>query len=110
MSKYPPGGILGKNDRKTQDNQPDYTGKLEITQEVLDSLNAQAKRGGDHPTMELSGWKKDGRKGPFISLRAAVPYQLRGQGGGRQDDRRDDRRRGGGDLDGDEIPFGPCWQ
>jgi hypothetical protein len=66
-TKYPPGGVLFPNARKTSDKHPDYTGNLEITEEVLRDLIAQAKA-GKTPKMDLSGWKKQSGKGPFVSM------------------------------------------
>ena len=45
-------GALGKNERKTQDNHPGYTGRCQI----------------DGKPYWISGWVKDGRNGKFFSL------------------------------------------
>lgn len=45
-------GVLFKNDRKENENQPGYTGKIEI----------------DGIEYRLSAWVKEGKKGKFFSL------------------------------------------
>lgn len=45
-------GVLFKNDRKENENQPGYTGKIEI----------------DGTEYRLSAWVKEGKKGKFFSL------------------------------------------
>lgn len=102
-------GVLFKNDRKDSDKHPDYRGSVTIN-------------GVDY---WISGWRKDGQRGAFISL--AVQEKVQGGGYGRGGGRRDDSRnndprnnetRGNGyerpqprgqqgrrnDLD-DEVPF-----
>lgn len=58
---YDNSGVLFPNDRKTESNHPDFTGKATI--------------GGQD--FELAGWKKVGQNGPFLSLslkpKQAVP-------------------------------------
>lgn len=102
-------GVLFKNDRKTTENHPDYTGKLDV--------------GGQE--FWLSAWIKEGQRGKFMSLsvkpkedqpRQQQPQQSVGQraqaqvrrpdpiSSGRQPQRQnilppDD------DMDGDRIPF-----
>ena len=52
MSKYPNSGALSKNERKEKDTHPDFAGSVEV----------------DGVEYWISGWKKEGAKGPFISL------------------------------------------
>ena len=68
-NNYPPGGVLFVNSRKASDKHPDFTGNLEISDEVLRDLIAQAKA-GKTPKMDVSAWKRQGAKGPFIGLQA----------------------------------------
>jgi len=52
-------GALFINDRKTTERHPDWNGKLNIN-------------GTDY---WLSGWKKQGQKGPFLSLSLGAPCE-----------------------------------
>lgn len=53
-------GVLFKNDRKQPESkQPDYQGSVTI--------------GGKE--WRLAGWIKQGKKGPFLSLKASEPRQ-----------------------------------
>lgn len=45
-------GILFKNDRKTKETQPDYSGSITV----------------DGKKRSIAGWIKQGKKGPFMSL------------------------------------------
>jgi hypothetical protein len=51
-NKYPNSGLLFQNDRKKEKNHPDYKGEIDV----------------DGKKYWLSGWKKQGAKGPFLSL------------------------------------------
>lgn len=62
-------GVLFKNTRKTQPNQPDYTGTCEIE--------------GDE--FRLSAWIKDGKQGKFMSI-AFKPKENDGPHARSQDD------------------------
>lgn len=59
MSKYPNSGALFKNERKTKDNQPDYTGTAEI----------------DGKQWRLSAWIKEGKRGKFMAINFSVPQE-----------------------------------
>ena len=73
MPQYPASGVLFQNDRKTKDNQPDYTGTMEFDPEVVRDLYTQMQNGSDKPKARLAGWKKVSKGGkPFVSLRASV--------------------------------------
>jgi hypothetical protein len=52
MSRYPNSGALFKNQKKTTESHPDYTGTAEI----------------DGEDYFLSAWIKEGRNGKFMSL------------------------------------------
>lgn len=45
-------GIFFKNNRKTKETQPDYTGSITV----------------DGKKRSIAGWIKQGKKGPFMSL------------------------------------------
>lgn len=45
MSEYPPSGVLFSNKKKTKETSPDYTGKLELSDEVINDLMDQQSRG-----------------------------------------------------------------
>ena len=70
MSQYPPSGVLFTNNRKRSEKSPDYTGKLELSDEVLQDLMSQMDRGVDKPVLSLIGWKKMSQKtgAVFLSL------------------------------------------
>jgi uncharacterized protein (DUF736 family) len=48
-------GSLFKNDKKTQEKQPDFTGTIDV--------------GGN--VMRIAAWKKTGKKGTFLSLKVS---------------------------------------
>jgi hypothetical protein len=52
-------GALFKNDKKESDKHPDYKGNIMLGGVVY----------------EIAGWKKDGGKGTFLSLKGQVPRQ-----------------------------------
>jgi hypothetical protein len=74
--QYPPGGSLSKS-TSTNPKAPQYYGSIEVDEALIEYLNDRLSRGEERPKLELSGWKKDGNNGPFISLAAQVPYKER---------------------------------
>jgi len=96
MSDYPPSGVLFSNKKKTKETSPDYTGKLELSDEVISDLVSQMERGVEKPVLSLAGWKKTANKTgeTFLSLRGHK-YEERGQAQAKQ---------APADLD-DEVPF-----
>lgn len=78
-----PGGAMFKNNRKERDTHPDLTGFVELTDEVIRSINDQAASGVKYPKIEISGWSKVSSKGnKFISLSAKKPWEKNSGGGG----------------------------
>ena len=81
-NRYPPGGVLFPNRRKTAQNHPDMTGSLEITGELLGHLMAAAEA-GDPIKMDVSAWTKADKNGnKFLSMTARKPYVPQQQAGG----------------------------
>lgn len=73
MSQFPASGVLFANDRKQSDKQPDYTGNLEIDAETVRDLYQQMQSGGDHPKVNLVGWRKTSKNGKtFLSVKVSV--------------------------------------
>ena len=62
MTEYPPSGALFTNQRKQKESQPDYTGTLELSDEVVNDLVEQISRGVAKPKLSLAGWKKVAQK------------------------------------------------
>lgn len=86
-------GVLFKNQRKTTDNHPDYTGSLNV--------------GGQE--FWLSAWIKTGQKGKFMSLSIQPKEQQRAPAPQRSITQRAipaQRARANADMD-DDIPFAP---
>ncbi len=94
--QYPPGGALFKHEKPEGSKQPDVTGNLEISRELLDTLNALDKA-GQKVKMRLAGWNKvtNGRK--WLSLLASAEQQRQQPPPQQRVDDLDD------DLDG--VPF-----
>lgn len=53
------GGVIFKNDKKTQDNQPDYKGKINANGEEY----------------EIALWVKEGAKGKFFGVKISEPFK-----------------------------------
>jgi hypothetical protein len=86
---YPASGILSKSTKKSSSGSPDYYGSIEIDEALMDYLAFKFKDGETRPRLELSGWRKEGNNGPFISLSPQIPYKERqeSQGQSKQDSR-----------------------
>lgn len=74
MNDYPPSGVLFTNNRKAPESkQPDYTGNLELSVDVVEDLRKQISDGSTKPKLALSGWKKVSKKGAtFISMNGKI--------------------------------------
>lgn len=53
-------GSLFKNDKKTSDKQPDYSGSIKLQ---------------DGTNQQIAAWIKEGTKGKFFSIKLSDPYQ-----------------------------------
>lgn len=88
-------GVLWKNDRKTKDNQPDYTGKINV----------------DGRDLKLAAWIKDGDNGKYMSLSVSEQQDAAQQPSrsssvqGFRPAARTPAPASKGDLDDDSIPF-----
>jgi hypothetical protein len=103
------GGVLFVNNRKQQQNHPDFTGNIRLSKEAVQSIADQVRSGVEFPALDLSAWKKISNGGRhFISVSAKKPYE-KGQQGGGNSNRRSPQSTpfsmgSGNDLN-DEIPF-----
>tara|TARA_R100001510_G_C7649730_1_gene207188 strand:- start:1571 stop:1894 length:324 start_codon:yes stop_codon:yes gene_type:complete len=72
---YGPSGALFNNVNKKMDKHPDFTGTLELSQEVVEYLSDQFHAGVPFPKITLAGWRKTIQKSGnnFVSLKAGVP-------------------------------------
>lgn len=80
-TQYPPSGALFTNEKKSKDTQPDYTGNLELSDEVVNDLVDQMQRGIAKPKIDLAGWKRVSKNGrTFLSIIGNVPYERKQNG------------------------------
>lgn len=87
-------GALFKNAKK-QGQQPDYTGNLDLSVDMLNVLLAEAKKNNGTYKARIAAWVKTGNnKPPFLSVSLNSPYDkpAGGQSGGRS-------------IDDSDIPF-----
>lgn len=64
-----PSGALYVNDKKSS-SAPDYSGDMELSHETIADIRQQLSAGNDMPKIRIAGWKKQGQKGTFISMKA----------------------------------------
>ncbi len=76
------GGILFVNKKKANPKAPDYTGNLEISAEFLEVIRASMVNG--MAKMDLSGWRREGAQGTFLSLSVRPPFKPAASGGNAQ--------------------------
>ena len=70
FEQRPNSGVLFKNERKSKEMQPDFTGSLNYGGQII----------------KLVGWRKQGKSGvAFISLSVAKARQERDEGGSDDD-------------------------
>lgn len=66
-------GTLNYTREKRSERSPDFYGRLQISGDVLAALN-------EGKPIRLSGWRREGRYGEFISLAAEVERPREGNG------------------------------
>jgi len=104
--QYPASGVLFQNDRKQNQNQPDYTGTIEVDPELVRDLHAQLESGNERPKANLAGWKKVSKNGkPFLSLRSDLLLERKNGGGYQKQSGYQNNQNNQDKLDEDEIPF-----
>lgn len=80
-NEYPPSGALFTNEKKSKNTQPDYTGNLELSDDVVNDLVDQMQRGIAKPKIDLAGWKRVSKNGrTFLSVIGNVPYERKQNG------------------------------
>jgi hypothetical protein len=96
MSNYGPSGALFPTKEKKSEKSPDFSGKLELSDEVVNDLISQMERGVEKPIISLVGWRKTSKAGNnFVSLVGNVFKPM--NSGGQQQPQRQQMN--------DEIPF-----
>ena len=82
-------GGLYTNSYKSSENQPDYTGEVDLSKEVIDAIRQQMEskvngkgvpinidEGTGFPRISLAAWVREGKKGQFFSVKAS-PIQAK---------------------------------
>ena len=77
-------GALYTNNYKSSENQPDYTGEVDLSKEVIDAIRQQMEskvngkgvpididEGTGFPRISLAAWVREGKKGQFFSVKAS---------------------------------------
>ena len=77
-NQYPQGSLF-QNVNKSKDAHPDYTGTLELNQEVVEDLSNQFHAGVAFPKISIAGWKRTAKKSgaTFLSVKASVLQERR---------------------------------
>jgi|TARA_S200000501_G_C20839188_1_gene750823 hypothetical protein len=72
-NQYPQGSLF-QNVNKSKEAHPDYTGTLELNQEVVEDLSNQFHAGVAFPKISIAGWKRMAKKSgaTFLSVKASV--------------------------------------
>jgi uncharacterized protein (DUF736 family) len=67
-------GVLFPNDRKVSPNQPDFTGSVILSKELIMYVTREIGCGRE-PKLAIKGWKKTSKAGKgFVSLVAEEPW------------------------------------
>lgn len=81
MSNYGPSGALFPAKQKKSEKSPDFTGKLELSDEVVNDLISQMERGVDKPVISLVAWRKTSKAGNnFLSMVGNIFKPMEGNG------------------------------
>ena len=97
--------MLFSNNKKKTEKQPDFTGELELSDEVVNDLVDQMSRGITKPKLSMAGWKKVSRNGlNFMSLVGSVPRE-KPQNSYDSTNNNNPGSGGIGNSDDDKIPF-----
>ena len=77
-NQYPQGSLF-QNVNKSKEAHPDYTGTLELNQEVVEDLSNQFHAGVAFPKISIAGWKRTAKKSgdTFLSVKASVLQERR---------------------------------
>ena len=77
-NQYPQGSLF-QNVNKSKDAHPDYTGTLELNQEVVEDLSNQFHAGVAFPKISIAGRKRTAKKSgdTFLSVKASVLQERR---------------------------------
>ena len=74
MSDIKTTGALFVNDKQGNPSRPDYRGDFKLTPEFLAAIT-DALGDGAEVKIRLSGWKKMGSNGPYLSLSVQPPFK-----------------------------------
>lgn len=67
-------GALFTNDRKTNPGQPDFTGNIVLSKELILFVTKEISAGRE-PKIAIKGWRKQSKAGKsFVSLAAEEPW------------------------------------
>jgi hypothetical protein len=67
MNKYPNSGALFYAQNRVHPNSPDLTGDISVDRTLLRQMLDETDE--DDIKIRLSGWQKQGTRGPFFSLK-----------------------------------------
>lgn len=76
-NKYPNSGALFYSQNRVHPNSPDLTGDISIERSLLRQMLDETDE--DDIKIRLSGWEKQGTRGPFFSLKVNTYKKPEGQ-------------------------------
>lgn len=77
MNKYPNSGALFYAQNRVHPNSPDLTGDISVDRSLLRQMLDETDE--DDIKIRLSGWEKQGARGPFFSLKVNTYKRPEGQ-------------------------------